>query len=276
MSAISAKDVKKLRDVTGAGMMDCKKALAESNGDFDAAIEYLRKKGQKLSAKRADRDAKEGCVLTKISADAKKGVVVRLSCETDFVSKNEDFIELTDKIAQLAIDTFPADKDALLDQDFGGISLRDKITEQVGVIGEKVELADYQRIEAPRVVSYIHMGNKAGVLLGLNQDSADNDAAGKDVAMQVAAMKPVAVDKDGVDASIVEKEIEIGKEIAKQEGKPEAMLEKIAMGKLNKFFKEKTLLNQAFVKDSKQNVAQYLNSVSNGLTVTEFKHVMLG
>lgn len=276
MSAISAKDVKKLRDVTGAGMMDCKKALAESNGDFDAAIEYLRKKGQKLSAKRADRDAKEGCVLAKVSADAKKGVVVRLSCETDFVSKNEDFVAFTDKIAQLALDTFPASKEELLAKDFGGITLGDKITEQVGVIGEKVELADYERLEAPRVVSYIHMGNKAGVVLGLSQEDSAIDAAGKDVAMQVAAMKPVAVDKDGVDSSIVEKEIEIGKEIAKQEGKPEAMLEKIAMGKLNKFFKENTLLNQAFVKDSKQNVAQYLNSVSDGLTVTDFKHVKLG
>lgn len=275
MSAISAKDVKKLRDVTGAGMMDCKKALTESNGDMDGAIEYLRKKGQKLSDKRADRDAKEGCVLAKVSADGSKGVVVRLSCETDFVSKNEDFVAMTDKITQLALDTFPADKEALLDQDFGGISLRDKIIEQVGVIGEKVEVADYQKLEAPRVVSYIHMGNKAGVILGLSQDGAD-EAAGRDVAMQVAAMHPVAVDKDGVDSSVVEKEIEIGKDIARQEGKPEAMLEKIAMGKLNKFFKENTLLNQKFVKDSKQSVAQYLDSVSSGLTVTDFKHVKLG
>ena len=276
MSTISASDVKKLRDETGAGMMDCKKALVESNGDFQAAIEFLRKKGQKLSAKRADRDAKEGCVLAKVSEDGKKGVVVRLSCETDFVSKNEDFIALTDRIAQLALDTFPSDKDGLLGQDFGGITLGDKIVEQVGVIGEKVELADYQRLEAPRVVSYIHMGNKAGVILGLSLEDAANESAGKDVAMQVAAMHPVAVDKDGVDASVVEKEIEIGKEIARQEGKPDSLLEKIAMGKLNKFFKEKTLLNQAFVKDSKQNVAQYLKSKSPDLTVTDFKHVKLG
>ncbi len=275
MSAISAKDVKKLRDVTGAGMMDCKKALIESNGDMDGAIEFLRKKGQKLSDKRADRDAKEGCVLAKVSDDGSKGVVVRLSCETDFVSKNEDFVAMTDKITQLALDTFPADKEALLDQDFGGISLRDKIVEQVGVIGEKVEVADYQRLEAPQVVSYIHMGNKAGVILGLSQAGVDT-AAGRDVAMQVAAMHPVAVDKDGVDSSIVEKEIEIGMDIARQEGKPEAMLEKIAMGKLNKFFKERTLLNQAFVKNNKQNISQYLDSVSSGLTVTDFKHVKLG
>jgi len=275
MSAISAKDVKKLRDVTGAGMMDCKKALIESNGDMDGAIEFLRKKGQKLSDKRADRDAKEGCVLAKVSSCGMKGVVVRLSCETDFVSKNEDFVALTDKITQLALDTFPADKEALLDQDFEGMKLRDKIVEQVGVIGEKVEIADYQNLEAPRVVSYIHMGNKAGVILGLSQTDA-SEAAGKDVAMQVAAMHPVALDKDGVDSSIVEKEIEIGMDIARQEGKPEAMLEKIAMGKLNKFFKERTLLNQAFVKNNKQNIAQYLDSVSKDLTVTGFKHVKLG
>jgi len=256
-------------------MMDCKKALVESNGDMDGAIEYLRKKGQKLSDKRADRDAKEGCVLAKVSADGSKGVVVRLSCETDFVSKNDDFVAMTDKITQLALDTFPADKEALLDQDFGGISLRDKIVEQVGVIGEKVEVAEYQKLEAPKVVSYIHMGNKAGVILGLSQDGAD-EGAGRDVAMQVAAMHPVAVDKDGVDSSIVEKEIEIGMDIARQEGKPEAMLEKIAMGKLNKFFKENTLLNQKFVKNNKQSISEYLDSVSSGLTVTDFKHVKLG
>lgn len=243
---------------------------------MDGAIEYLRKKGQKLSDKRADRDAKEGCVIAKVSSDGTKGVVVRLSCETDFVSKNEDFIAMTEKIADLALNTFPADKEGLLDQDFSGISLRDKIVEQVGVIGEKVELADYQRIEAPRVVSYIHMGNKAGVILGLSQADDSVETAGRDVAMQVAAMHPVAVDKDGVDSAVVEKEIEIGMDIARQEGKPEAMLEKIAMGKLNKFFKERTLLNQAFVKNSKQNVAQYLQSVSPDLTVTDFKHVKLG
>ena len=273
---ITAAEVKKLRDTTGAGMMDCKKALIESGGDFQGAIEYLRKKGQKLSDKRADRDAKEGAVIALVSDDNSKGIVIRLSCETDFVSKNEDFVEMTDKIAELALSTFPENKEALLDQDFGGISLREKIIEQVGVIGEKVELADYQRLEAPRVVAYIHMGNKAGVILGMSVADASLDAAGKDVAMQVAAMHPVAVDKDGVDPSIVEKEIEIGKDIARQEGKPEQLIEKIAMGKLNKFFKEKTLLNQTFVKDSKLSVAQYLKNQNADLTVTDFKHVILG
>lgn len=273
---ISAADVKKLRDQTGAGMMDCKKALAEAEGDFEKAIEVLRKKGQKLSAKRADREAKEGVVLAKISDDGKKGVVVRLSCETDFVSKNEDFIGLTDKFASIALETFPENLDGLLSQPFDGITIGDKVTEQIGVIGEKIELAEYAKLEAPSVVSYIHMGNKAGVLVGLTQESDEAKNAGRDVAMQVAAMKPIALDKDGVDTTIVEKEIQIGKEQAKQEGKPEAMLEKIAMGKLQKFFKENTLLNQQFVKDGKMTVKQYVQSVSPDLEVTGFEHVKLG
>jgi len=273
---ISASEVKKLRDMTGAGMMDCKKALAETGGDFEAAIEFLRKKGQKLSAKRADRDAKEGVVLALVSDDNSKGVVVRLSCETDFVSKNDDFVDMTRKIADLALAKFPETKEELLSLDFGGISLGEKIVEQTGVIGEKVELADYQKLEAPMVVSYIHMGNKAGVIVGLNKASDNFMSAGKDVAMQVAAMKPLAVDKDGVSQDVIQKEIEIGMDVARQEGKPEAMLEKIATGKLNKFFKENTLLNQAFVKNSKQSIAQFLQSIDSELTVTDFKHVKLG
>ena len=273
---ISASDVKRLRDMTGAGMMDCKKALAETGGDFDAAIEFLRKKGQKLSAKRADRDAKEGCVLAVVSDDNSKGVVVRLSCETDFVSKNEEFVAMTQKIADMALNKFPATKEDLLNEDFGGISLAEKIIEQTGVIGEKVELADYQRLEAPMVASYIHMGNRAGVIVGLSKASDDFLTAGRDVAMQVAAMKPIAVDKDGVSQDVIQKEIEIGMDIARQEGKPEAMLEKIATGKLNKFFKENTLLNQAFVKNNKQSIAQFLSGIDSELTVTDFKHVKLG
>jgi elongation factor Ts len=274
--SIKAADVKALRDQTGAGMMDCKKALTEANGDFEKAIEVLRKKGQKLSAKRADREAKEGVVLAKVSDDGTKGIVIRLSCETDFVAKNDDFIGLTDKIASIALQAFPEDKDALLAQPFDGTTIGEKIVEQVGVIGEKVELAEYERLEAPQVEAYIHMGNKAGVLVGLNKASEAFGEAGRNVAMQVAAMKPLALDKDGIDSSIVEKEIEIGKEIARKEGKPDAMLERIAMGKLNKFFKENTLLDQAYVKDGKQSVSGYLDSVESGLTVTAFKHVKLG
>lgn len=273
---ISASEVKKLRDMTGAGMMDCKKALKETGGDFDGAIEFLRKKGQKLSAKRADRDAKEGCVLAVVSNDNSKGVVVRLSCETDFVSKNDDFIAMTQKIADLALSKFPATKEELLAEDFGGLPLGEKIIEQTGVIGEKVELADYQRLEGPMVVPYIHMGNRAGVIVSLSKASDSFVNAGKDVAMQVAAMNPIALDQNGVSQEKIQKEIEIGMDIARQEGKPEAMLEKIATGKLNKFFKENTLVNQMFVKNNKQTIAAFLQSVDSELAVTDFKHVKLG
>jgi len=273
---ISASDVKKLRDMTGAGMMDCKKALKETGGDFEGAIEFLRKKGQKLSAKRADRDAKEGCVLAIVSDDKSKGVVVRLSCETDFVSKNEDFVAMTQKIADLALSKFPSTKDELLAEDFGGISLGEKIIEQTGVIGEKVELSDYQRLEGAMVVPYIHMGNRAGVIVSLSKASDNFVSAGKDVAMQVAAMNPIALDKDGVSQEKIQKEIEIGMDMARQEGKPEAMLERIATGKLNKFFKENTLVNQMFVKNNKQSIADFLKSVDADLAVTDFKHIKLG
>jgi elongation factor Ts len=276
MSTISAQDVKNLREMTGAGMMDCKAALTEANGDVEKAIEILRLKGQKLSMKRADREAKEGVVYAMVSDDAKKGVVIRLSSETDFVAKNEDFVNLAKEFAQIALDKFPSDLEGLLSQPYQNITIGEKVQEQVGVIGEKIELADYQRIEAPLVVSYVHMGNKAGVIVGLNKADEKFKDAGRDVAMQVAAMKPVALNKEGVDSTIVEKEIEIGKELARQEGKPEDMLEKIALGKLNKFFKENTLLAQAFVKDNSQSVEGYLKSIDKDLTVTEFKHVKLG
>ena len=274
--AITAQDVKQLREMTGAGMMDCKKALNEADGNIEKAIEILRKKGQKLSLKRAEREAKEGVVIALVSDDNKRGVVIRLSSETDFVAKNEDFIQLAKDFAQIALDKFPDNRDALLELDYNGTSIGEKVTEQVGVIGEKIELSDYGRLEADQVVPYIHMGYKAGVIVGLNQASDEAQQAGRDIAMQVAAMKPVAVDSDGVDQTIVEKEIEIGKEQARAEGKPENIIEKIALGKLNKFFKENTLLNQAFVKDGSMSVKQYLASIDNDLTVEDFKHVKLG
>ncbi len=273
---ITASDVKKLRDITGAGMMDCKKALKESNGDYEKAIEYLRKKGQKVSAKRADRDAKEGVVIAAISDDGTRGVVVKLSSETDFVAKNEDFINLTKEFAQIALDTFPDTLEDLLQAKYKDITVGEKVAEQVGIIGEKIELASYEKIEAPMVVSYIHMGNKAAVIVGLNKKDDSFVEVGKNVAMQAAAMKPIALDKDDVDASIVEKEIEIGKEQARNEGKPEEMLERIAMGKLNKFYKENTLLNQAYVKDNKMDIRSYVKSADKDLEVTAFKHVKLG
>jgi len=274
--AITAQDVKKLRELTGAGMMDCKKALTEAEGDIETAIEYLRKTGQKLSIKRADREAKEGVVIALVSDDSAKGVVIRLSSETDFVAKNEGFVNLAKELAKIALDNFPDDREALLQLDYNGMTVGDKVIEQVGVIGEKIELADYQRLESECVVPYIHMGYKAGVIVGLNKGGDSQAAAGRDVAMQVAAMKPIAVDQDGVDPSIVEKEIEIGKDQARQEGKSEDLIERIALGKLGKFYKENTLLNQAFVKDSKISVKQYLNSIEDGLTVNDFKHVKLG
>jgi len=273
---ISAADVKKLRDQTGAGMMDCKKALSEAEGDFEKAIDILRTKGQKLSLKRAEREAKEGVVIALVSDDQKQGVVLKLSCETDFVAKNEDFINLAKEIAGTALENFPADEEGLLALQIDGVAIGDKVIEQIGVIGEKLEVAGYARLEAPQVASYIHMGYKAGVLVGLSEAGSELDEAGRDVAMQVAAMKPVAVDKSGVSQDQINREIEIGKEQARAEGKPDDLVEKIAMGKLNKFFKENTLLAQAFVKDGKMSVEQYLKSKHPDLTVTDFKHVKLG
>jgi elongation factor Ts len=273
---ISAADVKQLREMTGAGMMDCRQALVEAEGDFEKAIDLLRKKGQKLSVKRADREAKEGCVLALVSADHTRGIIVRLSCETDFVSKNESFVALTKQFAEIALEKFPATIEELLALPFEDITIGDKVTEQVGVIGEKVELSAYQTLEAAQIAPYIHMGNKAGVLVGLNKADAAFFDAGRDVAMQVAAMKPVALDKDGVDPTIIQREIEIGMEQARNEGKPEAMLEKIAMGKLNKFYQDSTLLNQQFVKDGSMTVASYLRSIDKELTATGFRHVTLG
>jgi elongation factor Ts len=273
---ISASAVKELREQTGVGMMDCKKALVEAEGDFDKAIELLRLRGQKMSEKRADRDAKEGVVIALVSDDNKRGVVVRLSCETDFVSKNEDFIQLTKDITAAALSHFPASTEELLTKPMNGSTIGTILTEQVARIGEKIEIADYQTMEAPLVTSYIHMGNKAGVLVGLNLADEKYVEAGRDAAMQVAAMKPVALDKDDVPQDIIAKEIEIGKEIARNEGKAEDMLEKIAIGKLNKFFKDNTLLNQIFVKDGKISVAEYLKTKNPELTAIGFKHVKLG
>ena len=275
--AISASDVKKLRDITGAGMMDCKKALAEVGGDFDKAIEELRKKGQKVASKRADREATEGVVIAKVNDAGTRGIVLKLTSESDFVSKNAEFIAVAEQMAQIALDKFPADGDALNDLAYeSGMTIGEKATERTGVIGEKIEVVDYAILEAPLVVAYNHMGNRAGVIVALNKAGDQFVAPGRDVAMQIAAMKPIAVDKDGVDATMVAKEIEIGKEIARNEGKPEEMLEKIAQGKLQKFYKESTLLSQAFVKDGKKSVSEYLKDQDKDLTVTAFKHVQLG
>ncbi|GAB4008209.1 elongation factor Ts [Spirosoma sp. KCTC 42546] len=276
--AITAADVNKLRQETGAGMMDCKKALTEADGDFEKAKEILRKQGQKIADKRADNATAEGIVLAHVSPDGKTGKVIALACETEPVSKVADFQNLAMAIMSNAVSTDAADKTALLAiPQADGRSLQDHITDLMGKIGEKVDVASYETVSADKVVSYIHSNGKLGVLVGLtNTNGNDVTEVGKDIAMQIAAMKPVALDKDGVDATIVEREIEIGKEQARQEGKPEAMLERIAMGKLNKFYKENTLLNQEFVKDNSVTIAQLLEKTSKGLTVSVFKRVAIG
>ncbi|MFT6865784.1 MAG: elongation factor Ts [Cyclobacteriaceae bacterium] len=275
--AITAQDVNKLRQMTGAGMMDCKKALVEAEGDFDKAIELLRKKGQKVSASRADRETTEGIVVTRTSADGTKGMVIAFTCETDFVAKNEGFLELANEIADLAFANQPADIDGIKAIQTGDITLGEKIIENTGKIGEKLEISAYDMVSGDAVVPYIHSNGKLGVLVALkNTNGSDVIGAGKDVAMQIAAMNPVAVDKDGVDSAIVEQEIEVGKGQAREEGKPEAMIERIAQGKLAKFFKDNTLLSQSFVKDGSVTVEQYLDSVSKGLTVSAFKRISIG
>ncbi len=275
--AITAQEVNKLRQMTGAGMMDCKKALTEANGDFDAAIDLLRKKGQKVSASRSDRETTEGAVFVNTNDSNTEGVLVALGCETDFVGKNEEFQNLGNAILKVAVEKKPASVDALKGEKIGDQTVEEKIIELVGKIGEKIEIVAYEVLTAEAVVTYIHAGSKLGVLVGLKgANGVDVTAAGRDVAMQIAAMNPVGVDKDDVDPTIVEREIEIGREQARAEGKPEAMLDKIAEGKLNKFYKENTLLNQAFVKDNSLTIAKYLDSVNKGLTVSSFKRIAIG
>ena len=274
---IKAADVAKLRKETGAGMMDCKKALAETNGDFEAAIDFLRKKGQKISAKRADREATEGVAVVKTSADNKLGIAVLLSCETDFVAKNEEFIEITNKIAQAAIDNDAKSLDELLEMTIDSQKISDVITDQVAKIGEKIVLSSFERVEGDHVTGYIHMGYKIGVLVSFNKEGNDAiNAAGRDIAMQIAAMNPIALDKDSVPQSVIDHEVEIAKEQIKAEGKPAEIAEKIAMGKLNKFFKENTLLNQEFVKDNKKNISQVLKEVDNDLGINSYIRVAVG
>ena len=274
MANISSADVAKLRRVTLAGMMDCKKALEESEGNFDKAIEIIRKKGQAVANKRADRDATEGVVFSKATPDGKLGVIIVLNSETDFVAKNADFIAFATKILDLALVKKPADLEELKSLPLDGGKVAEKIVEYVGIIGEKVELSYYEKIEAPHVQAYIHPGSKLATLVGFTKSGIDIQVY-KDVAMQVAAMNPVAVDKDFVKPETIAQEIEIGKEQARRDGKPEELLEKIAQGKLTKFFKESTLLNQDFVKDNKMTIKQYLQSASKDLSVTNFKRYSL-
>jgi elongation factor Ts len=274
--AITASDVNKLRQQTGAGMMDCKNALVEANGDFEAAIDILRKKGQKIAAKRGDNDAKEGIILAQTAADGQSGIILGLNCETDFVAKNEGYVTLVQSLVDIALAHKPDTADALKALRYDDrLTVDEKITEQIGLIGEKLELSNYAVVDALKVVAYNHPGNQLATLVGFSADGSDMDEVGRQIAMQVAAMNPIAIDKSGVDQRTIERELEIGKELAIQEGKPAEMAEKISQGRLNKFFKENTLLSQQFIRDDKLTVEQFLENTASGLTVTEFKRFSL-
>ncbi len=273
---ISASDVNKLRQITGAGMMDCKKALTETGGDFDAAIDYLRKKGQKVSEKRADRETNEGVVISAVSADASFGTIFGLGCETDFVAKNEDYVNFAKAISAIAMANTPATREELLALPIDGISIAEKIAEQVGKIGEKIEITDYALIRGEQVVSYNHSNGKVGVLVALNKKGEAIEAAGRDITMQIAAMSPIAIDKNDVPEEVKTREMEIGREQARAEGKPENILDKIAIGKLEAYYKDATLLNQKFVKDNSKTIRDVLAGVEKDLTVSAFKRVALG
>lgn len=270
--AVTMADISKLRTMTGAGMMDCKKALEEAGNDFDKAMEIIRKKGQAIAAKRSDREASEGCVLA--ASNGGFAAVVALNCETDFVAKNEDFIALTKQILDKAIEEKPADLEALKATKIGDSTIEQLVTDKSGITGEKMELSVYSQIKGESTVAYIHPGNKLAAIIAFNQAGIDAQVA-KDVAMQVAAMNPIAIDKDSVPADVIEKEKEIAKDKARQAGKPENLLDRIADGAMNKYFQENTLLNQAFIKESKISVAQYMDSASKGLTVTAMSRVTL-
>jgi elongation factor Ts len=277
MANITAAEVNNLRKMTGAGMMDCKKALIESEGDVEKAIDILRKKGQKIAAKRADKSASEGIVLAATNDAGNFAAIVMVNCETDFVAKNQDFVDFTRSILDLAIAKAPKSAEELSALDLNGRTVEENLSDQMGKIGESIKLGGYEFIEAPLAAAYNHQGNRLSTILGVNIAEGDRIAqVAHELAMQVAAMNPVAVDKDDVEQSVIDKEIEIGKEQAREEGKPEEMLEKIAMGKLNKFIKDSTLLNQVFVRDGKKTVREYLKETNSELTVTAFKRLMLG
>ena len=274
--AITAADVNKLRQITGAGMMDCKKALTEANGDFEAAIDFLRKKGQKVAGNRADREANEGVVFAKVTTDNKRGVLVALNCETDFVAKNQEFIDFVSTVTDIAVNGGAVDVDALLATQLDGLAISDRITDLIGKIGEKMEL-QYQQTAGEFVVAYNHPGNRLATIVAFNKaDSAELSTIAKDVAMQAAAMAPVALDKDDVDTRTLERELDIAREQIRGEGKPEEMVEKIAQGKLNKFYKDNTLLNQDFIKDNKLSVRQYIASNDKELMAIGFKRIAIG
>ena len=273
--SISAADVKKLRDLTGAGMMDCKKALTESDGDMEKAIEVLRKKGQKVSEKRADREANQGVIVSLISVDNKKAVALELNCETDFVAKNDEFVQYANDFAKVVFDSEPADRDALLQEKIGTLTVSDMLKDLIGKIGEKIDIGRFETLKSEgQIFDYIHPGNKLCVLVEF-EDEVDNPEVAKDIAMQVAAMNPIAVTRDVVDTSILEKEKEIAREQLINEGKPAEIAEKAAMGKMRRFFEERVLLEQKFVKDGTLSVQDYLKQ-SGAPLVSSFVRIQLG
>jgi len=277
MTNITASEVNKLRQQTGAGMMDCKKALVEAEGDFEKAIEILRKKGQKVASSRADRDANEGVVLAKVNSDATKAAIVMLNCETDFVAKNQEIVDFTKSILDLGVERGCTNVAELLATNMNGRTVEENLTDLIGKTGEKLQVTHFDVINGKRTFAYIHPGNRIASIAAFNKDQvAEIAQLGKEIVMQIAAMSPIAIDKDDVDPKVVEKEIEIGRELARQEGKPEEMIEKIALGKLNKFFKESTLLNQESLMDSKKSVRQILTEADKDLTVVAFKRLALG
>ena len=271
MTQITASEVNKLRKQTGAGMMDCKNALVEANGDFELAIDVLRKKGQKVASKRSDRSASEGVVLAGVSEDKKFGIIVSVNCETDFVAKNEDFVVFSKSVLNLALLNRVKSKEGLENLKLDDISISEKLLEKTGVIGEKIELGFFDFIESEYVSSYIHHGNRLASLVGLNSSNQDYSQVGKDLCMQVAAMNPMGLSDKDISQDILDRELDIAKETARKEGKPEQMIEKIALGRLGKFFKENTLLKQAFIKDGKKSIEQYLKEVNSDLNIQEFK-----
>ncbi|MDO5509786.1 MAG: translation elongation factor Ts [Weeksellaceae bacterium] len=270
---VKAAEVSKLRGITGAGMMDCKKALVEAEGDFDKAIEILRKKGQKVAANRADRESTEGAVITAVNSDKTKGALIALNCETDFVAKNEDFVNLAHQLAELALEH--SSKEDFLAADFQGMSVSEKMIEQTGVIGEKIEIGAFETMEGPFLGHYVHNGNKIATLVALNKNTPESAEVAKNVAMQVAAMNPLALDESGIDQTVIDKEIEIAKDQLRQEGKPEAMLDNIAKGKLQKFFKENTLNQQEYIVGDKQSVKDYVKSANADLEIVDYKRYSL-
>jgi len=275
--SITAADVNTLRQRTGAGMMDCKKALTEANGDFEKAIDILREKGQKVAMNRSGREAKEGLVIARATADNKKGVITVLNCETDFVSRNQEFIDVANKIGEIALNGNFASVDELKAAEYEkGLTIENKITEYIGKIGEKLELSTYQVINGDKIFVYNHPGNRLASMVAFNKANANNiDDVGKQVSMQIAAMAPIAIDKSDVTQDTLNREMEVAKEQARQEGKPENMLEKIALGKVNKFYKESTLLNQDFIRDGKKTVLQFLQDNDKELKVVAFKRAAL-